>query len=138
MKILSTKILTLAIPLALSLLLGSCVSDGNPGYSHRGSGGGRYVTYTTLPSNYSGTSYFYKNRYYAGGRYETGRYVNGGRTYGNRYYHNGQYIYGGTYRNYPVARTVQPVRTVSPRANYRTYTTTPQRNSGSRYRYSRR
>ncbi len=57
-----------------------------------------YVTYRTLPRDYSGDAYHYNNRYYAGGRYEPGTYSYRGRTYSNRYYHNGRYIYGGEYR----------------------------------------
>jgi len=66
--------------------------------NRRTSGSAGYVTYTTLPQNYSGNAYYYNNRYYAGGRYESGRYSHGGRTYTTRYYHNGQYLYGGDYR----------------------------------------
>lgn len=112
MKLQLTKLLLLALPLSASLLLGSCVSNDHGEYTHQGSRGGTYAAYTTLPPNYSGDSYYYKNRYYAGGRYETGRYSYGGRPYSNRYYHNGQYIYGGTYRQYPAVRTVGAVRTV--------------------------
>ena len=98
MKIYTTRVLSLALPVAASLLLASCVSDGNRGGAYRGHGGGGYVTYATLPPDYSGDSYYYNNRYYAGGRYETGRYSYQGRTYDSRYYHNGQYLYGGSHR----------------------------------------
>ena len=138
MKIHSTKVLSLALPVAASLLLASCVSDGNRGGAYRGHVGGGYVTYATLPPDYSGDSYYYNNRYYAGGRYETGRYSYGGRSYGNRYYHNGQYFYGGAYRQYPVVR---PVPTRGPRPSgggYVTYTTLPQGYAGSAYYYNNR
>lgn len=137
MKIHTTRILSLALPVAASLLLGSCVSNEYRG-AHRGHGGGGYVTYASLPPNYAGDSYYYNNRYYAGGRYETGRYSYGGRSYGSRYYHNGRYIYGGTYRQYPVGRTVQ---TRSPRpsgSGYVTYTTLPRNFAGSAYHYNNR
>lgn len=135
MKFPTTRILTLALPAAATLLLASCVSDGYHGGPHRGHG---HVTYATLPPNYAGDSYYYNNRYYAGGRYETGRYSYGGRSYGNRYYHNGQYLYGGAYRQYPVVRTVQ---TSGPRGyggGYVTYTTLPPNFAGSAYYYNNR
>lgn len=74
-----------------------------------------YVTYQTLPADYSGDAYYYNNQYYAGGRYERGTYAYRGRTYNQRYYHNGQYIYGGEYR--------QPTTTTSNRALQRSTST---------------
>ena len=75
MKFYSAKTFFLVgLPLAASFLLGSCVSDGGYGYGYQGGGGHRSVMYTSLPPNYSGQSYYYNKRYYAGGRYETGRY----------------------------------------------------------------
>ena len=68
--------------------------------STRPSGSTQYLTYQTLPTNYSGDAYYYGNRYYAGGRYEPGRYTYRGRSYDHRYFHNGQYLYGGTYRQH--------------------------------------
>lgn len=138
MKFPTPRILNLALPAAATLLLASCVSDGPRGGYHRGPGGGGYVTYATLPPNYAGDSYYYNNRYYAGGRYETGRYSYGGRSYGNRYYHNGQYIYGGSYRQYPVAHTVQPRGPRPSGSGYVTYTTLPPNFGGSAYYYNNR
>ncbi len=76
----------------------------------RGASPGGYVTYRTLPRDYSGDAYYYNNRYYAGGRYEPGTYSYRGRTYNHRYFHNGQYIYGGEYR--PSGASVSTTRTV--------------------------
>ncbi len=70
-----------------------------------------YVTYQTLPRDYTGDAYYYNNQYYAGGRYEQGTYAYRGRTYDQRYYHNGEYIYGGEYR--------QPASTTSTRTTTR-------------------
>ena len=127
-------VLSLALPLTASLLLTSCVSDGYYGGGH----GGRYVTYATLPPNYSGHSYYYNNRYYAGGRYETGRYTYGGRSYSNRYYHNGRYIYGGAYRQYPSGGSYNSPRPRSSGGGYVTYTTVPQGYAGTTYYYNNR
>ncbi len=94
MKTKQTMFYITLLSLAASLLLSSCTNTGyNPG-------GGGYATYASLPPNYSRTSYYYNNRYYAGGRYETGRYSYGGRVYANRYYHNGQYLYGGAHQQH--------------------------------------
>ena len=117
------------------ILLGSCVSDGGYGYGYQGGGGHRSVMYTSLPPNYSGQSYYYNKRYYAGGRYETGRYSHNGRSYGNRYYHNGQYIYGGAYRKYPSAASAPTPR---PRSYGATYTAPRQYQQGpSSHQYQR-
>lgn len=104
------------------------------------------MTYTSLPPNYSGNSYYYNNRHYAGGRYETGRYSYGGRTYASRYYHNGGYLYGGDYRQNPGPGSYQrgPVRTTSVQARptggggHVTYTTLPPNYSGTTYFYNNR
>lgn len=73
----------------------------------RPSGSTQYLTYQTLPSNYSGDAYYYGSRYYAGGRYEPGRYIYRGRSYDHRYYHDGQYLYGGTYRPHTMSNARQ-------------------------------
>jgi hypothetical protein len=81
----------------------------------------RYVTYRTLPADYSGDIYYHNDRYYAGGVYEPGTYSYKGRTYNHRYIHDGQYLYGGEYR--PSVSTVTTQRTTrrsSP--TYRTIT----------------
>ena len=88
----------LALPLAASTLLTSCVTDPYQSQLFDQPSDSGYTTYVTLPENYSGDAYYYNNRYYAGGRYEPGTYTYRGRTYNNRYFHNGQYIYGGEFR----------------------------------------
>ena len=136
MKLHLPAITALVLPLAAASLLSSCVSDDGV-YTSRGG----YATYASLPPNYSGTSYYYNNRYYAGGRYETGRYSYGGRTFQNRYFHNGQYIYGGEYRQYPVSRAPQRqfVPTAPPRGGVSvTYTTLPRGYTGSSYQHNNR
>ena len=75
MKIPLIKMSLIALPLVAASVLSSCVSDGYSG------GGGGYVTYATLPPNYSGNAYYHNNRYYGGGRHESGHYNYGGRAY---------------------------------------------------------
>lgn len=92
------------LPLLLVAPLSSCVDTGyysGPRPSH---GSASVVAsrgyYTTLPSNYVGSAYFYNGRYYDGGNYQTGVYSYQGRTYNNRYYQNGQYLYGGVHQHH--------------------------------------
>ena len=59
-----------------------------------------FNTYTTLPTDYSGTAYLLDGRYYSGGQYQNGNYTYQGRNYDNRYLYNGQYYYGGDHRAY--------------------------------------
>ena len=125
-------LLLMLLPLAAAMLLSSCTSTGY--YP----GGGRHTTYGTLPRNYSGPSYFYNNRYYAGGRYETGRYSYGGRTYVNRYYHNGQYLYGGAYRQVPIRTVYGPMPVQVRGGGYMTYNTLPPNYAGTAYYYDNR
>lgn len=128
MKTPINKILLIALPLVAASALSSCVSDGY-------GGGGGYITYATLPPNYSGNAYYYNNRYYSGGRYESGRYSYGGRTYTTRYYYNGQYLYGGNYRQPSSSRSYQS-RSPRPPASpgYSTYNSRPSSPPSSSYR----
>jgi len=123
----------IALPLVAASVLSSCVSDGYAG------GGGGYVTYATLPPNYSGNAYYYNNRYYAGGRYESGRYSYGGRAYTTRYFHNGQYLYGGNYRQHSSSSSYQPR---SPRSSgssgYGSYQSRPRTSTTTTYQYGNR
>lgn len=94
------------LPVALSLGLSSCVDTGYAGGGGYGRGyGGGFNTYSTLPSNYSGSAYNYNGRYYSGGNYQTGRYSYQGRPYTSRYSHNGQYYYGGSHQHYTPQRS---------------------------------
>jgi hypothetical protein len=88
----------LILPCLFGLLLTSCVVPGNPFEIIFPTVGVGYRTYTTLPGNYSGSTYYYNNRYYSGGRYENGNYYYRGAPYTGRYYHNGRYYYGGRYQ----------------------------------------
>ena len=85
-------------PCLATLLLTSCVVPGNPLEIIFPTVGVGYGTYTTLPNNYAGNTYYYGGRYYSGGNYENGRYYYRGRPYSGRYYHNGRYFYGGRYQ----------------------------------------
>lgn len=100
-------VLRLLLPAAALLALSSCTDNPatrgpGPGvntvYSSYGTG---FVTYSTLPDRYVGSTYNVQGRHYAGGRYESGRFTHQGRVYPGRYYHNGRYYYGGTHR-YPL------------------------------------
>jgi hypothetical protein len=139
MKLPNLRQWMLALPLAASSLLVSCVSDPYYSAGNHPQSDSRYLTYTTLPSDYSGDAYYYNNRYYAGGRYEPGTYSYGGRTYNQRYFHNGQYLYGGDYRQSGAAvsyreTSVRPSASVS----YTTYRTLPRDYSGDAYYYNNR
>lgn len=101
-----TLLVRIALPALAAALVSSCTAPPKatgpaPGvntvYSSYGTG---FVTYSTLPVNYSGTAYYHGGRYYAGGRHETGRFTHQGRTYSSRYYHNGRYYYGGAEQHY--------------------------------------
>lgn len=74
------------------------ISSSYRGRSARPTSTVQFVTYQTLPRDYSGDTYYHNNRYHAGGRYEPGTYSHNGRTYSQRYFHNGNYLYGGDYR----------------------------------------
>ena len=133
------RILLLASPLAASSFLASCVSNDYRGASHQYSDGTGYVTYDTLPRDYSGDAYYYDNRYYAGGRYEPGRYSYGGRTYDHRYFHDGQYLYGGDYRRQAAAASYRGSSARSSTSvGYVTYDTLPRDYSGDAYYYDNR
>lgn len=97
-------VLRLLLPAAALLALSSCTDNPatrgpGPGvntvYSSYGTG---FVTYSTLPDRYVGSTYNVQGRHYAGGRYESGRFTHQGRVYPGRYYHNGRYYYGGTHQ----------------------------------------
>jgi hypothetical protein len=92
------------LPLLLAATITSCVDTGYYGGPRQPYGGASVSTgrgyYTTLPSNYVGSAYFYNGRYYSGGNYQTGNYTYQGRTYNNRYYQNGQYLYGGVHQHH--------------------------------------
>ena len=92
------------LPLLLAATITSCVDTGYYGGPRQSYGGASVSTgrgyYTTLPSNYVGSAYFYNGRYYSGGNYQTGNYTYQGRTYNNRYYQNGQYLYGGVHQHH--------------------------------------
>ena len=133
MKIPLIKMSLIALPLVAASVLSSCVSDG---YSD---GGGGYVTYATLPPNYSGNAYYHNNRYYGGGRHESGHYNYGGRAYTTRYFYNGQYLYGGNYRVHSSPVSPQPRSSRSGGSSpYVTYTTLPPNYSGNAYQYGNR
>ena len=104
MKLPTLRFFVLALPVAATSFLASCAIDDYPSTGYIGPSDSRYVTYTTLPSNYSGDAYFYNNRYYAGGRYEPGTYSYNGRNFDNRYFHDGKYLYGGDYRMSPAGQ----------------------------------
>jgi hypothetical protein len=135
MKLLNLRLFVLALPLAATSFLASCVIDDYPSTGYNAPSASRYVTYTSLPSNYSGDAYFYNNRYYAGGRYEPGTYTYQGQRYNDRYFHNGQYIYGGDYR-----RSTSRVSSVLPSTStsYVTYRTLPSNHLGDAYYYNNR
>jgi len=139
MKLTILRKLLFALPLAASLSLVSCVSDHYQSAGSNPLSESSYMTYTTLPSDYSGDSYYYNNRYYAGGRYEPGTYSHNGRTYDQRYFHNGQYLYGGNYRQSgsSVSYSDPAVRTSST-TGYTTYRTLPRDYSGDAYYYNNR
>jgi hypothetical protein len=92
------------LPLLLAATITSCVDTGYYGGPRQSYGGASVSAgrgyYTTLPSNYVGSAYFYNGRYYSGGNYQTGNYTYQGRTYNNRYYQNGQYLYGGVHQHH--------------------------------------
>lgn len=104
---------TLLVRLVLPALAGLCVTSCADSVASRGPGPGvntlysaygtGFVTYSTLPVNYTGAAYRYQGRYYTGGRLETGRFTHQGQTYATRYYHNGRYYYGGTHQYYSAA-----------------------------------
>jgi hypothetical protein len=139
MKPLHIRPLILALPLAITSFLASCVTDDYQSSGDNASSSGRYMTYASLPSDYSGDAYYYNNRYYAGGRYEPGTYTHEGRRYNDRYFHNGQYIYGGDYRQSasPVSYRDSSFRP-STSTNYTTYRTLPSNYSGDAYYYNDR
>ncbi len=88
------------VSLLATASLSSCVTPGYPGgvgYSSVTVGQGGY---STLPRNYSGSSYYLNGRYYSGGRYESGTFHDHGRTYTNRYYSDGRYYYGGRHEQH--------------------------------------
>lgn len=125
MKLPDTRIPTLALPLALFLLLGSCSSTAPGGKLRRVAGGGAQAEGVATPRVEPADSYYHQGRYYVGGRYETGRYVHDGQTYGNRYLHNSHYLYGGSLREYPNDGSGQIRGTRSTGAGYVSYTTPP-------------
>jgi hypothetical protein len=68
MKSTISRTLLIALPLAASSLLPSCVSDPYIVSSGQDLPSVRsYTTYSSLPADYSGDAYFYNDRYYAGG-----------------------------------------------------------------------
>lgn len=139
MKIPTLRQLMLALSLAASSLLVSCVTDHYQGAGYIAPSESRYMTYTSLPSDFSGDAYYYNNRYYAGGRYEPGTYTYGGRSYNDRYFHNGQYIYGGDYRQSASAVSYRdPAVRTSSSTGYTTYRTLPSDYSGDAYYYNNR
>jgi hypothetical protein len=137
MKLPYLRLFVLALPLAATSFLASCVTDDYQSYNAPSEG--RYMTYTSLPSNYSGDAYYHNNRYYAGGRYESGTYTHEGQRYNDRYFHNGQYIYGGDYRQSasPVSYQNSSVRPSSS-SSFTTYRTLPRDYSGDAYYYNNR
>lgn len=137
MKLPILPILVLALPLAASSFLASCVSDNYQSTGHNPPSQSRYTTYASLPSDYSGDSYYYNNRYYAGGRYEPGTYSYNGRTYDQRYFHDGQYLYGGNYRQSAASVSYRdPAIRPSTPVGYTTYRTLPRDYSGDAYYYN--
>ncbi|OYW73952.1 MAG: hypothetical protein B7Z37_19580 [Verrucomicrobia bacterium 12-59-8] len=92
----------LLLPAAALFAISSCVDPSmGGGYSNNGAGYNRgYNTYSSLPSNYSGSAYYHQGRYYSGGQHQAGNYNYQGRSYSSRYYHNGQYYYGGQHQNH--------------------------------------
>lgn len=125
MKFPDMRIPGFALPLAISLLLGSCASTPPGGKFQRVAGGGARAEVVVAPRAEPADSYYHQGRYYVGGRYETGRYVHEGRTYGNRYLHNSQYLYGGSLREYPNDGSGQIRGSRSTGAGYVSYTTPP-------------
>lgn len=125
MKLPDSRIPGLALPLVLSLLLGSCIATAPSGKSRQVAGGGAPAESAVLVRAEPGDSYYHQGRYYVGGRYETGRYVHEGRTYRSRYLHNRQYLYGGSLREYPNdgRGQIRSLRTSG--AGYVSYTTPP-------------
>jgi hypothetical protein len=124
----------LLIPTALlTLSLSSCVE---PIYPAAYNNGGGLNTYTTLPTNYSGSAYLLDGTYYSGGQYQNGNYLYQGRNYPNRYYYNGQYYYGGNHRAYGSTVPVPNNGYIQQNSGYRTYTTLPTNYSGNAYLYN--
>jgi hypothetical protein len=139
MKLPIHRHLFVALPLAASALLTSCLTIPYEGTSYSQPSRGGYTTYTALPADYSGDAYYYNNRYYAGGRYEPGTYSYGGRTYDHRYFYNGQYIYGGQYRQQATRNSYQaPVVGLGNPAGYVVYRTLPRDYAGDAYYYNNR
>ncbi len=129
----------LALPLTAVLFLPSCVSEYGYDQGPRVNAPSRsgYTTYASLPSGYSGSAYYYNNRYYTGGRYEPGTFSYRGRTYSDRYYHNGQYFYGGNYRQQASAGFYQnPGVRSTASVGYVTYRDLPSNYAGSAYYYN--
>jgi hypothetical protein len=94
------RFLPLLVPLFSSAILTSCVVPVETEGSHYTSTGGGHMVYTTLPTSFVGSAYYYDGRYYSGGRYQTGTYSYRGRPYSNRYHYNGKYYYGGRYQEH--------------------------------------
>ncbi|WP_395738888.1 hypothetical protein [Prosthecobacter sp.] len=86
--------------LLAACLLASCEDPSMPAKTsssqHSGSN-----SYAKLPSNFRGSAYYHKGRYYTGGQLQKGSYAYQGRTYTTRYYHGGEYYYGGQHQNFP-------------------------------------
>ena len=129
----------LIFTVALCLGISSCVDTGYAGGGGYGRGyGGGFNTYTTLPTNYSGSAYLLDGTYYSGGQYQNGNYLYQGRNYPNRYYYNGQYYYGGNHRAYGSTVPVPNNGYIQQNSGYRTYTTLPTNYSGNAYLYNGR
>jgi hypothetical protein len=139
MKTLNSRISLLALTLAASTAMTSCVSSPYRTSRHHGPSATVHTTYTSLPADYSGDAYYYNDRYYAGGRYEPGTYSYEGRTYNHRYFHNGKYIYGGVYRQHSPSTSYRaPVSRATSASGYVTYRSLPRDYSGDAYYYNDR
>lgn len=123
----------LILPVALILGMSSCVDVGYAGGGGSGRGyGGGFNTYSSLPSNYSGSAYNHNGRYYSGGQYQTGSYSYQGRPYTSRYTHNGQHYYGGSHQHYT------PQHNSGYNSNVRINTPVLQTHSNSQFMQGRR
>ncbi len=97
----------LLLPAAAVLGMASCADTSSasrgpgPGVNTVASSYGTgFVTYSTVPAGFVGTTYYHQGRYFAGGRYEPGSYTHEGRVYPGRYFYNGRYYYGGVQRQH--------------------------------------